>query len=130
MFLFVRLIQNLLDAVPCFFQDSLGNLYHISKDVVPVPVNGVNASAYGDVFEGLVGLDYRQKVEGPVGTLMHWPRLPIIIASSPDPTLNASWLHQKTHHGFARMFMSQTWSEEEFWVTRSDTSSSYLVKQN
>jgi hypothetical protein len=112
-YLYLRLVKNLLRARPCLYQTWTGRLLHISENIVSVPDRVGEASDYGRTSEALVDLDGAEHKD-LVGALLSWPGLVIIIATSPNPTLQRNSLDQVD----STILAMDNWSADEFWVSR------------
>jgi hypothetical protein len=117
--IYVKIANYMKGGREFLFQDHLGHLYHVAGtiSVIPTEADGNYHLKFPTVTEAFVDLDNRGSiVRQLVPTLLAWPNISIIIATSPHPTLHSSWLSQETET--PDVLVMNNWTSPEFWITR------------
>ena len=111
-YLYLRLIDRLLDAKPTYFQTEMGDVFFVDKDGVR-HVRDYPNHPPKEIVVALVDAD--KLVSEPDGLLTSSSAIRIIVTSSPKNTKDRKWLSQLPI-GVGEIYLMDVWSSRDLFV--------------
>ena len=112
MFLYLKMIEHMIEGRPFLFQPTTKTVVHVSKEGVTVIESGPSLNETIMAF-----IDADEKDHTPKNILFH-DSVQLIVASSPRGT-DESWIKQATPRLSITKLVIDLWSYEELFLTGS-----------
>jgi hypothetical protein len=110
MYLYLRIIENMIEGRPFLYQEAFGTVYHVAEKGVEVAKKLSWSSN-----ETIVAFVDGDESFAPHYMLRH-PPVQLIVASSPNEQ-NRNWIKQAGPGSFVTTLVVELWTQKEFLLT-------------